>query len=276
MTEPFSRKWNPERYRNLKNFVLFQIKRNTPSLKKVPDAMTMPDLSALNIGTAKRMTAAIMFFDFENFTAITSYISLERTLMILNVATATVMRIVREWGGTVEKHTGDGVMALLGTETLKTNIIAQEAIESAQTIKYMMQTEVLPQLIAHGLPYLNFRIGLDMGEVLISRIGLNRMNFLTAVGSPANRASKLEGLSRPNGIAIGEDLAKNLHPHLQKYLEEGGNPEWNWQYPGGKPYHYYHYKFELDEPKLHLKWLNKFRRACNLPEALAPMKGRPY
>ena len=65
----------------------------------------MPDLSALNIGTAKRMNAAIMFFDFENFTTITSHLSPENTLMILNVATATVMRIVREWKGTVEKHT---------------------------------------------------------------------------------------------------------------------------------------------------------------------------
>lgn len=178
MDEPFSRKWTPDRYKNLRDFVLLQIKRNVLRLKKVPDAKTMPDLSALSIGTAKRMTAAIMFFDFEDFTAITSHIPIEQTLMILNVATTTVMRIIREWGGAVEKHTGDGVMALLGTETLRKNIIAQEAIESAQIIKYMMKTDVLPQLIAHGLPYLNFRIGLDMGEVLISRIGITILSVL--------------------------------------------------------------------------------------------------
>lgn len=260
MPEPWSRKWNPELYRSLSHFVLLQIKRNTTLLRKVPDAMTMPDLAALGIGAAKRMTAAIMFFDFENFTTVTSHISPEQTLKILNIATTTVMKIVREWGGTVEKHTGDGVMAILGTETLQTNVIAQEAIESAQTIKYMMQTDVLPQLEAQGLPSLNFRIGLEMGKVLISRIGLNRMNFLTAVGSPANRASKLQALARPNGIAIGEDLAKNLHTYLYDFLEKGDNPEWKWHYDG-VPYNYYHYNFEWLEPKLWLKWLKEFRRA---------------
>ena len=261
MSEPWSRKWNPKLYEDLKRFVLFNIMRSDKRLKKLPDAFTMPALSTLGIGAAKRMTAAIMFFDFENFTTVTSHISPEQILMILNIATTTVMKIVREWGGTVEKHTGDGVMAIIGTETRQTDIIAQEAIESAQTIKYMMQTDVLPQLVDHGLPSLNFRIGLEMGEVLISRIGLHSMNFLTAVGSPANRASKLEGLARPNGIAIGGYLADNLHPYLQNFLEKGDDPEWNWNYLNGVPYNYYHYNFEWYEPKLWLKWLREFRRA---------------
>ncbi|MBU4373515.1 MAG: adenylate/guanylate cyclase domain-containing protein [Euryarchaeota archaeon] len=258
MSAPLSRKWNSNLYNILSRFVLFQVKRNARRSKKVPDARTMPDLTALGIGTAKRMNAAIMFFDFENFTAVTSHILQEDTLMILNVATTTVMRIVREWGGTVEKHTGDGVMAILGTETLKTNIIAQQAIESAQTIKYIMQVDVLPQLVAQGLPSLNFRIGIEMGEVLISRIGLHGMNFLTAVGDPANRAAKLEALARPNGIAIGENLARNLHPYLHDFLEMGDDPKWDWHYPDrATPYNYYHYSYEWYEPKL---WLREWFR----------------
>jgi adenylate cyclase len=254
MSAPFSRKWTPDLYNALSRFVLFQVRRNARRSKKVPDARTMPDLHALGIGTAKRMNAAIMFFDFENFTPATSHISQEDTLMILNVATTTVMRIVREWGGTVEKHTGDGVMAILGTETIETKIIAQQAIESAQTIKYLMLVDVLPQLVAQSLPSLNFRIGIEMGEVLISRIGLHKMNFLTAVGSPANRASKLEAIARPNGIAIGENLAGNLHSYLHNFLEKGDDPKWDWYYPDADtPYNYYHYNFEWYEPKLWLK-----------------------
>ena len=188
MTPPLTRKWNPTLYKKLNSFVLGQIKRNALTTQRIPAARTMPHLAALNIGAAKRMNAAIMFFDFENFTNITSRLSPENTLMILNVATTTVMRIVREWSGSVEKHTGDGVMAILGTETPYHEIIARDAIEIAQTIKFIMKSDVLPQLVAQGFPPLNFRIGIEMGEVLISRIGLNHMNFLTAVGSPANRA----------------------------------------------------------------------------------------
>jgi adenylate cyclase len=258
MSAPLSRKWSPKLYDDFSRFILLHIKRDARRSKKIPDARTMPDLTALGIGSAKRMTAAIMFFDFENFTTVTSHISQEQTLMILNVATTTVMRIVREWNGTVEKHTGDGVMAILGTETPKTDLIAQEAIESAQTIKYMMRTDVLPQIVAQGLPYLNFRIGLEMGEVLISRIGLHKMNFLTAVGSPANRASKLQALAQTNGIAIGENLASNLHPYLHDFLEKGDDPSWDWYYSDRvTPYNYYHYRYEWYEPKL---WLREWFR----------------
>ena len=174
--------------------------------------------------------------------------------MILNIATTTVMRIVREWQGTVEKHTGDGVMAIIGTETPNLNKIAKDAIEIAQTINFVMKSDVLPQLIAQGLPALNFRIGIEMGELLISRIGLSNMNFLTAVGSPANRASKLEALARPNGIAIGESLARNLHPYLHQYLEKGDSPDWDWYYEDKiTPYNYYHYNFEWPEPRTWVK-----------------------
>lgn len=258
MNAPLTHKWNPKLYKGLSAFVLTQIRLNALRSRRIPNARTMPDLSALGIGTAKRMNAAIMFFDFENFTSVTSHLSPEQTLMILNVATTTVMRIVREWKGTVEKHTGDGVMAIMGTETPDQNKIAKEAIEAAQTIRYLMRTDVLPQLVAQGLPPLNFRIGIEMGELLISRIGLHNMNFLTAVGSPANRASKLESLARSNGIAIGENLARNLHQYLYQFMEKGDDSKWDWYYDDGvTPYNYYHYHFEWFEPK---EWLKELFR----------------
>ena len=169
------------------------------------------------------------------------------------------MRIVREWNGSVEKHTGDGVMAILGTEIPDQEIIARDAIETAQTIKFIMKSDVLPQLVAQGFPPLNFRIGIEMGEVLISRIGLHNMYFLTAVGSPANRASKLEALANKNGIAIGENLVRNLHPYLHQFLKLGDDPAWDWHYDDKvTPYNYYHYNYEWDEPRAWIKDYFKF------------------
>lgn len=267
MTPPLTRKWNPKLYSILNTFILKQVRRNALTIKKIPAARTMPNLSALRIGNAKRMNAAIMFFDFENFTSITSHLSPENTLMILNVATSTVMRVVREWHGSVEKHTGDGVMAIIGTETSDQKVIARDAIEIAQTIKFIMKSDVLPQLVAQGIPPLNFRIGIEMGEVLISRIGLPNMNFLTAVGSPANRASKLEALANKNGITIGDNLARNLHPYLLQFLILGDDTTWDWYYDDHEtPYNYYHYTFEWYEPREWIKDYLKFRKIAKKHE----------
>jgi class 3 adenylate cyclase len=262
MDIPLTAKWNLRLYNQLSNFVSLQTSRNARRVKKIPNARTMPDLRALEIGASKRMNAAILFFDFENFTAITSHLSPEDTLMILNVATTSVMRVVREWKGAVEKHTGDGIMAIMGTETSDEERIAKEAIEAAQTIKYLMTNDVFPKLAEQGAPSLNFRIGVEMGEVLISRIGLHSMNFLTAVGSPANRASKLESLAEPNGIAIGEGLAKTLHPYLQQFMHLGEDPSWDWCYEDGiTPYNYYHYSFDWPTPEDWPKELRGIMRA---------------
>jgi len=251
MNHPFARKWNQDRYEHLSGYVAKQIKRsNVLRSRRTPNAATMPDLTAIQIGSAKRMNAAILFFDLQDFTATTSHISSSDTLMILNTATTLVMNVVRMWNGKVEKHTGDGVMAIIGTETLDSSLIARDAIEVAQTIKFLMRTDVFPQLIAQALPPLNFRIGIEMGELLISRIGLPSMNFLTAVGSAANRASKLESLAESNGVAIGENLASNLHPYLHQFIRVGDSLKWDWYKGDGMTrYNYYHYDYEWGDPK---------------------------
>jgi class 3 adenylate cyclase len=258
MNIPLSRKWNLSLYNELSKFVKRQGIKNTRLYSnQIPKAQTMPNLQGITIGSAKRMEAAIMFFDFEKFTSITSHLPLEDTLIILNISTMTVMKVVREWNGTVEKHTGDGVMAILGTETANQNDIAREAIETAQAIKYIMKSDVIPYLLEKGLPALNFRIGIEMGEILISRIGIHNMSFLTAVGSAANRASKLENLAEENGITIGANIAAKLHDYLHKFLRKGDNDNWDWRYKGSnEPYNYYHYDFEWPEPQ---EWKRQYR-----------------
>ncbi len=214
----------------------------------------MPDLSVLEIGSARRMNAAILFFDLENFTSTSSQISNEATLFILNNIIPSLTRIIRHWGGTVEKNTGDGIMAILGTETRDPETIAREAIESAMAIRYVMLKDIQKTLADQQLPILNFRIGIDMGEVLISRIGIKNMNFITVVGDAANRASKLQSLSRTNGISIGENLATKLHSYLCQYMEEGSDPSWQWEKEtSGDPYRFFHYTFDYLEPKEWLK-----------------------
>lgn len=102
----------------------------------------MPDLSNLEIGSARRMDAAILFFDLENFTTTSSQISNEATLFVLNNIIPSITRIISHWGGTIEKNTGDGIMAILGTETRDHHTIAREAIESAMAIRYIVLEDI--------------------------------------------------------------------------------------------------------------------------------------
>lgn len=254
MQRPISKKWNPLFYKTITKYLNKNSRIFLCRLSRIKKGLTMPDLRALEIGSARRMDVAILFFDLKNFTVTSSSLSNDKTLFILNTIVPTLTRIIQHWGGTIEKNTGDGIMAILGTETRDSQKIAQEAIESAMAIRYMMLIEIQKIMHQHELPAFNFRIGIDMGEVLVSRIGIKNMNFITVVGDAANRASKLQSLSRTNSISIGENLATNLDGYLHQYLEEGTDLNWQWEKVNtGEPYRFFHYTFDYLEPKEWLK-----------------------
>ncbi|WP_318557312.1 adenylate/guanylate cyclase domain-containing protein [Geobacter anodireducens] len=252
---PLTRKWNPLIHKKVKDYLKAAKVRSRLSRSLIPNGLTMPDPNAIVIGGAKKMDAAILFFDLESFTKISATLSTEQTLALLNFVIPSVMHVVRHWGGFFEKNTGDGVMAILGTETKDRSIIAQEAIECAMAIRYVTENEVQPMLASVGLPHINFRVGIDLGEVLIGRIGIHSHNFLSVVGTIANLACKLQGLARSNGICIGDSLVRCLNPYLQIHAELGEHPDWAWQYTHtGQAYNYYHFNLDWPEP---LEW---FRR----------------
>lgn len=251
LKSPLSRKWNPLFYAGLKRkltapkFELFKRR-----IRDITNGLTMPEISSLSIGGAKRMNAAIMFFDLQDFTATCSKIPHERMLLMLNILISSTMEIVRNWNGEIEKNTGDGIMAIFGTETRNNFLIARDAVESAMSIRYFIVNDVWSRLSAEALPCLNFRIGIDMGTVLISRIGIKDNNFLTVVGDAANRAFQLQELAQSNSICIGENVFRNLNPKLHYYCERGKDNSWKWHYTDSKEeYRFFHYKAAWPEPK---------------------------
>ncbi len=103
-------------------------------------------------------------------------------------------------------------MAIFGTEARDGFHIARDVIEASMAMRYIMVNDIQPKLLAENLPVLNFRIGIDMQEVLISRIGIKENSFLTVIGDAANRASKLQDLAETDGICIGHNIYNKLHP----------------------------------------------------------------
>lgn len=249
LKSPVSKKWNRLFYMMAKRRLAQQTKQRVQRIRTITNGLTMPEITAVPLGSAKKMTAAILFFDLQNFTTIASKLSNELVLYALNTIVPEMMYVVRHWNGEIEKNTGDGLMAVFGTETRNNFLIARDAIEAAMTMRYLMLAAIREKLVQDGLPAFGFRIGLDMEEVLVSRIGIKNTNFLTVVGSAANRASKLQELAGADGICIGENLYRSLHPNIWQYCQEGKHADWNWTYTETKaPYRFFHYTANWLDP----------------------------
>lgn len=158
----------------------------------------------------------------------------------------------------LKKNTGDGVMAIIGTEKRDDFLIARDAIETAMAMRYIMLNAIQPKFIEDGIPFINFRIGIDMGEVLISRIGIEGTNHLVVIGDAANRASKLQEFAPSNGIVVGENIYRNLHSMFYQYCREEKHEDWNWVYETQqKPYRFFSLNLNFIEPSEWIKMLAK-------------------
>ena len=249
LKSPLSKKWTRLFYMVSKRRLAQQTRQRVQRIRTITNGLTMPEIAAVPLGSAKKMTAAILFFDLQNFTTIASKLSNELVLYALNTIIPEMMYVVKHWNGEIEKNTGDGLMAIFGTETRNNFLIARDAIEAAMAMRYIMLAAIREKLVQDGLPPFSLRIGLDMEEILVSRIGIKNTNFLTVVGGAANRASKLQELADSDGICIGENLYKNLHPALYAYCKEGKHDRWTWIWPDTKiPYRFFHYTANWREP----------------------------
>lgn len=238
-----------------------EIQGKVPTLLRRLDAVAegrvAPPVDAIAIGSGRKVTACVIFFDIRGFTQLTSSDdpnTLKRTLFLLNCVIPAMMRVLYRYGAYVEKNTGDGLMAVLGVET-DSQETAKSALDAGTEMFYVLHNLVNPVLVTQGVHPVDARIGMDMGPLLLARIGLptgsaaHERSSLTAVGPAANRASKLQGLSGTNEIWCGDAIQRSA-PGEKLHLFADVTPgDWNWTYNRtNSPYRCWRYDGLVRDP----------------------------
>ena len=117
---------------------------------------------------------------------------------MLNCVIPMVMHVVYDFGGYVEKNTGDGLLAIVGVEE-EDQKPANIAIDIALVSLYLLTKLINPYLETIDITPVKAWITNDCGFHLLARVGVPKgsakldRSFLTAIGPTANIASKLLG-----------------------------------------------------------------------------------
>jgi adenylate cyclase len=208
-----------ERVRRVLHGVL--ARSGAPALSRV-----VPEDDALVIGTGRALVLAILFLDISSFSARPSGNHAEQhdVLQVLNVFFSEMVRIATDYGGTVEKNTGDGLMAYFEPQRGAGNTTAQHrAVAAALTMMHANDRVISPMLRDANLTPLQFRVGIDYGQVTVARLGAPRQfNANVAIGTPANIASKILARASADEIVIGESVALGLPKAWHHWLEYRG------------------------------------------------------
>lgn len=207
-------------------------------LDQVATGRTTPKLENIRIGSARKVTAATCYFDIHNFSGRTGNAdaaTLKRALLLLDSLVPAVMQVMYDHGGYVEKNTGDGIMSIHGADT-DDRTAADDALDAASASLFVLDELVNPYLRSHGVREVEAKLGIDLGQLLIARIGLptgsapHPRNFLTAVGPAANIAHSLQEHAAPNSIIVGDSVKLNASSRHNPFFWDVTPSWWNWVY----------------------------------------------
>ncbi len=127
---------------------------------------------------------------------------------------------VLESGGTLDKYTGDGLVAFWGAPLPVANH-ADLALDAASEIVRRVRAFSATREAA-GRPPLRVRIGIDSGEAMAGDFGTAARSIYTAVGDSVNTAARLEQAARefPHDVIIGDGTVARATRHRFRALGE--------------------------------------------------------
>jgi adenylate cyclase len=144
--------------------------------------------------------ATVLFSDIRRFTTLAEAMSPRDTVAMLNAYFTSMVEVVFERGGMLDKYIGDAIMAVFGT-AVGSGADADNALFAA--------TEMIGALIAfnegrreQGLEAIEIGIGIATGEVLAGSVGSRRRLEYTVIGDNVNLAARLEGANRHYGTTV--------------------------------------------------------------------------
>ena len=173
----------------------------------VPDARfcfscgtALPGAGGLDI-EAERRVVTVLFGDLSDFTSWSEDLDPERVGVVTDRVLATLTAAVAEFGGHVDKLTGDGLMAVFGAPTAHEDD-AERAVRAAARMQSAVRRVVEEE--SGGGRRLGLRVGVNTGEVLA---GVQAHLSYTVVGDTVNTASRLSDAAGVGAVYAGRDTA---------------------------------------------------------------------
>jgi len=154
-------------------------------------------------GGRRRRQVTVLFADVVGFTALSEHLDVEDVSDAMNDLWARLDQDVLDHGGRVDKHIGDALMAVWGTQRGREDD-AEQAVRCALAMQTHLQDFAdRAAALSPEAPRPNLRIGINTGPVLVTPVGL--AGETTAMGDAVNTASRIESSAASGEVLIGRD-----------------------------------------------------------------------
>ena len=162
---------------------------------------------------------------------------------LISVVLWKLSSIIPKYHGHVLKYTGDGLIAYFPEQYFITkNDLAVDCALALRRVIYKGLDQILKEL---QCPPIQVRIGIDTGEAFIKVIGdPSTKQHKDIIGSVVSLAAKIQAMTKPGEIYLGETTCRNLHTMWKENTELVElNDGWNYKGKDGNTYMVYRIKF---------------------------------
>jgi adenylate cyclase len=154
---------------------------------------------------AEYKQVTVLFADVVHSMDIAATVGAERLREIMAQLVDRATAVVKQYGGTVDKFTGDGIMAVFGAP-LALEDHAVRACLAALEIQDEL-ARLAAQVRDRDGVELALRIGLNSGQVIAGEVGSASLGY-TTIGEQVGMAQRMESVAPPGGVMLSAATAR--------------------------------------------------------------------
>jgi adenylate cyclase len=179
----------------------------------------MADLKQVSLG-GREVEATVVFADIVGFTRLSESIAPDAVAELLNAYFDAISMASTFYRGTIDKYMGDCAMIVFGVPEddaehtyhgLCCAIMIQRLVDRLNLMRSR-----------RGLTTVNFRIGINSGNMLAGNLGSNDRMQYTVVGDAVNLASRLSNMAGAGEVVASEEMVRNPNVRSRVRLRQSG------------------------------------------------------
>lgn len=218
-----------EKYELAKNS--FILEKSAEFAQNISNNIPGYDIEKLEFGAYKKDHFVTFFADMRNSTKRAERLGAKKTFLTIHAIMPAMIYVVQAYGGRIVDLPGDGVMALFkgnhkGIHWTNTDEYFNDetlAVEAGKDLLKAFKEVVNPILANDQIDSVEFGVGIDTGNVIVTKVGTDNIRDIKAIGTSINGASK--NCFGKNQIFISHNTYERTHSKSRSGFTKARRPK---------------------------------------------------
>lgn len=185
---------------------------------------------------SERLPMFVLYVDLVGSTKMSSELEPDVFSTLIRIFSQEMAYVIEQHDGYVLKFVGDAVLGYF----LPEKVTANKIISCAKMMHGIIYKAINPVLSKKSFPELKIKVTVDFGECSIVRYGSDKNKaHIDLIGLTLNLAAKMQQLTKPDKISIGEYVYEKLTSKNKSLFVKAKTDSKSWIFHGlknSKPY----------------------------------------